>query len=120
MNDNLAEVLKPLAVLIPFIGGFVLLTRTLTNYYLRKRMVEKGYVDKDSIAVLAEEKSRDDKMNNLKWGLVVFFGGLGLIILEYINFDTDSPLPYGVFALSISLGLLIHFFVLKQSASEKS
>jgi hypothetical protein len=118
MNSNFTQVLMPLAILVPIVGGFIWMARTLTGYFLRKRMVEKGYVDKESIAILSEEKAAEDKMNSLKWALVVFFGGLGLIILEYLDFGPQSPLPYGVFALSISLGLLIHFFILRRSEKQ--
>jgi len=119
MSHNLMQVLMPIMILGPLVGGIILLTRTLTGYYLRKRMVEKGYVDKESVAILAKEKSEDDRLRNLKWGLVVFFGGLALIILEFIDVDAESPLPYGVFALSLSLGFLIHFFVLQRMAKNK-
>ena len=101
----------PLVILGPMVAGIVLLTRTLTNYYLRKRMVEKGYVDQESVAILAREKKQSDQLSNLKWGLVVFCTGLGLVILEFIDFEAESPLPYGVFALSVSMGFLIYFFV---------
>lgn len=111
---NLTQVLMPLAILIPIVGGFVLLTRTLTGYYLRKRMVEKGYVDSESVAILTEKKAESDRLSNLKWGLVVFFGGLGLILIELLGYSTDSPLPYGVFALCISLGFLIHFAIVQK------
>ena len=119
MDANLREVLMPLVILGTISAGIVLFVKTLTDYYLKKKMVDKGYVDKESVALLAKQEGGSNRLATLKWGLVVFFGGLGLIILEYVNFDHESPLPYGVFALSISLGFLIHFFVSDKFSNNK-
>jgi hypothetical protein len=34
--------------------------------------------------------------------------------MEYIPFDSYSPLPYGLFAVSVSIGFLIYYFLVKQ------
>ena len=111
MNQYLKDVLMPLMILGPLAIGLILFVKTLTSYFLKKRMVEKGYVDQESVAILAKEEQKDNKMSTLKWGLVVFFAGLALIILEFIDYGPESPLPYGVFALSVSLGFLLHFVI---------
>ena len=105
------EVLMPIAILGTFSLGLIYFTRTITSYIIRKKMVEKGYVDKDSIAILTEKSKQEGPLTTLKWALVVFFGGLSLVIMEFIPFERDSPLPYGLFALGISLGLLLHYFI---------
>ena len=45
---------------------------------------------------------------------IVFFGGLSLILMEYIDFDRRSTLPYGLFAVSVSLGFLLYYFLVKK------
>ncbi len=111
MNDNLKDVLLPLMILGPLAIGLILFVKTITTYYLKKKMVDKGYVDQESIAIIAEEKQKDNRMSTLKWGLVVSFAGLALIILEFIDYGPESPLPYGIFALSVSLGFLLYFVI---------
>lgn len=112
------NVLMPIAIIGTFGLSLIYFTRTITEYIIRKKMVEKGYVDKDSIAILAERDKKSAPLTTLKWALVVFFGGLALVILEYIPYEHDSPLPYGLFALSISLGLLIHYFIAKNTTTD--
>lgn len=109
--NHIHEVLGVTSIIAIFATGLILFVRSITGYYLRKRMVDKGYVDKDSIAILSNREKDDNRMATLKWGLVVFFAGLGLVVIEFIDYDHDSPLPYGIFILSVSLGLLIHFFI---------
>lgn len=112
------NILMPIAILGTFSLGLIYFTRTITEYIIRKKMVDKGYVDKDSIAILAERDKKSAPLSTLKWALVIFFGGLSLIILEYIPYENNSPLPYGLFALSISLGLLMHYFIAKNASSD--
>jgi hypothetical protein len=50
----------------------------------------------------------------LKWGLIILFGGLALILLEYIPTSPESPLPYGLLAFSISLGFLIYYYLVNK------
>lgn len=109
------NVLTPLVILGTISAGIVLFTRALTSYYLRKKMVEKGYVDKESVAILARKNEEAGPYANLKWALIIFFAGLALVVLEYIPYDRESPLPYGLFALSVSLGMLIHFFITRNN-----
>jgi hypothetical protein len=112
------HVLMPIAIIGTFSLGLIYFTTTLTNYFLKKRMVDKGYVDKESVAIIRDNKRENSPLNTLKWALVVFFGGLSLVLLEYIPYETTSPLPYGLFALSISFGLLIHYVVAKKEGKQ--
>lgn len=108
----------PIGILGTIALGFIFFTRTLTNYFIKKKMVDKGYVDKESTSILIDTKnSGGNPLVTLKWALVIFFGGLALVLLEFIPYEHDSPLPYGLFALSISLGLLIHFFIVRNETN---
>ncbi len=107
------EVLMAVAI----IGGFgvtiYFFTKVMTDYILKKKMIEKGFVNDDTQAIF-KQHSTDGKYSSLKWGLIIFFAGLSLVIMEFIPAERDSPLPYGLFALSVSLGFLIYYFLLKK------
>ena len=113
MNENVRQVLMPLAVMGGFGGALVLFTRAITDYILKKKMIEKGFVNEDTQSIF-KKHSDENKYASLKWGLIIFFAGLSLIIMEYIEFDRQSPLPYGLFAVSVSLGFLIYYFMVKK------
>lgn len=111
MNHATYELLSPVAIIGTFTVLVVLFTRTLTDYYLKKRMVQNG-LDKEEIKALLKEKDQS-KFAALKWGLIVFFGGLGLVVIEYIPYDDNSPLPFGILSIFLSLGFLIYYFMVK-------
>ncbi|HNP95081.1 MAG TPA: hypothetical protein PKJ63_05615 [Cyclobacteriaceae bacterium] len=117
MDKNLMEVLMPLAIFSGLGGSVYFFTKALTEYILKKKMIEKGYVNEDTQAIF-KRHADENKYSALKWGLIILFGGLALIIMEFIPTSPESPLPYGLLAFSVSLGFLIYYFMVKKE-SEK-
>jgi hypothetical protein len=115
MDENLKMVLMPVAIMGTFGWALAIFTRTLTNYLLKKKMIDKGFVNDDTQSIFKNQVAApDNKYASLKWGLIIFFAGLSLIVLEYIEFDRQSPLPYGLFAVSVSFGFLLYYFLIRK------
>jgi hypothetical protein len=112
MENNLREVLMPIAVLGSFSFGLYIIIKTLTDYYLRKKMVEKGIIGDDAGQLL--QKQAENKYGALKWGLIILSGGIGLMLLEMIDYDQSSPLPYGILATCLSIGFLAYFLIVQR------
>jgi hypothetical protein len=117
MDQNLRDVLMPLTIIGTFGVAIIAFARTLTDYILKKKMIDKGFVNDDAQAIF-KRHSEENKYVSLKWGLIVFFAGLSLIIMEFIDFDRRSSLPYGLFAVSVSLGFLIYYFLVKRELNK--
>ena len=117
MDSNLREVLMPIAILGGLGGSAYFFAKAITNYILKKKMIEKGYVNDDTQAIF-KRHADENKYSALKWGLIIMFGGLALIVMEFIPTDPESPLPYGLLAFSISLGFLIYYFIVKKEQKE--
>jgi hypothetical protein len=114
MDHNLQQLLMPLFVLGSLGTAIYFVTKVLTDYILKKRMIEKGFVNDDTQAIFKEHAANEGKYPSLKWGLIAFFAGLSLIIMEYIPVTPESPLPYGLFTVSVSVGFLIYYFIVKK------
>ncbi|HDJ32575.1 MAG TPA: hypothetical protein ENF21_00535 [Bacteroidetes bacterium] len=101
-------------VLISLIYGLIRVTEILTLHNQRKRIISQGHFDKAEILENLK-KNQSNSYPSLKWGLVAFFGALGLIISEFIpyHFET-SPLPFGLIVLGVALGFLIYFFLVRK------
>lgn len=117
MDENLQEVLMPISIIGTIAFGIITLVRTLTEYYLRKRLIEKGMVGVDSAEIL--KKQETSPYPALKWGLVTLSGGLGLILLEMIPYEYQSPLPYGILASTLSGGFLAYFILTQTIFKQK-
>ena len=117
MDDALRSVLLPLVILGTIGTSIVVFTRTISDYILKKKMIDKGYVNEDTQAIF-KKNTDENKYSSLKWGLIIFFAGLSLILMEYIQYDTRSPLPYGLFAVFVSLGFLIYYLLIKKELNK--
>lgn len=111
---DLFEVLMPVSIIGTFGASLYFFTSVLTSYNLKKKMIEKGYVNEDTQAIFKQHQVTSNKFSSLKWGLITLFAGLSLILMEYIPVRPDSPLPFGLFAVSISLGFLIYYFMVQR------
>jgi hypothetical protein len=117
MDHALRDVLMPITIMGSFGAGLYFFTKVMTDYILKKKMIDKGFVNDDTQAIFKQHAAENEnKYASLKWGLIIFFGGLALIIMEYIPSGPESPLPYGLFAVSVSAGFLLYYFLVKKDA----
>jgi hypothetical protein len=107
------NVLIPIAVIGSFGIALYYFTRTLTDYILKKKMIEKGYVNDETQAVF-RNTNVPNRYASLKWGLIALFGGLSLILIDYLDLRPGSPSPYGIVAISLSIAFLIYFYLVKR------
>jgi cobalamin synthase len=108
-----------LAVALMFIASIIALTIiiiALLNHRLKSRMVRLGVMEESAIKEL-NRINYAFKLDPLKWGLILLFAGLGLILLTFIPYRADSLLPYGVEAVFISFGFISYFY-LSQKANQ--
>jgi hypothetical protein len=82
------------------------------NYKLKKRIIDSGPIDNDAIKFL--KRLTDSGAEQLKWGCVLFFGGMGLVVCHYLSYDYDSALPYGVELMFVSAGFLVYYFIMRR------
>lgn len=110
--------LEPIAIL----GGIALIWYVIikytTDYLLKKKMIEKGYVTEEEQALFKKQSQQVNSYSSLKWGLVILFGGMALVIVEYIPYAENSPLPFGVFAIFIAVGFLIYYGIVKKEINK--
>ena len=110
------EDLIPIIAIISVFGSSILFVSTLTNYSLKKKLIDKGMVGDESSNLF---KSVSNKQNALKWGFIILFGGIGLIIIDAMGLDGDEAMPYGIEAVCISLGFLLYYTIVKKEDDNK-
>lgn len=115
------EVFMAFVVLGTISYGLVAIIRSFTDFFLKRRLIEKAQVNEGFSSALSESirsltvKGEENKYPALKWGLVCLFAGIGLISIEYLQFDyRSSPLPYGIILASVAIGFLFYFFIARK------
>lgn len=104
--------------------AIITFVKIISAHFLRSRIIKSGHFDKAGILdqtaqiVEAERKQSFDQYPALKWGLVTFFGGIGLITIELVKAanpifsDYNSTMPFGIFFVSVALGFLVYYFMM--------
>ncbi len=108
------QFIGPAIIIGTILFGVVSIIKAFSHHFLRKKILEKNNMDERVIQAMRLE---DNRQTALKWGMVVFFGGVGLILLSLIPYDYNSPLPFGIEAVMISLGFLVYYFVERKQKS---
>lgn len=117
MDHQLKDVLTPITIIGSLGASLILFVKTYTDYVLKRKMIEKGYVNDDTQAIFKQHNG-DNRYGSLKWGLIILFAGLSLIIMEYVPAAPDSPMPYGLFAVSVSIGFLLYYYLVKRDSTK--
>jgi hypothetical protein len=101
------------------ISGFVVIAWIINaafNFSLKRRMLQKEKIDDNMLQLFA--KPVESLLGNIKWGLLLFSGGIGLVLLEFLPFSGEtSPLPYGVEAVCLGAGFLAYYFIARSIRS---
>ncbi len=103
--------LAPFIVMIAILIAVCVVIVVLTNYDLKKKILNTENIDDKMFIILNNLTGLGSEM--LKWGIILLFGGTGLIVLEFIPYNENSPLPYGVMTIFVSLGFLSYYFLIR-------
>ena len=82
------------------------------NYRLKKRIIDAGPIDNDAIKFL--KRLTDTGSEQLKWGCILFMSGFGLVTLQFLPYDDESSLPYGLEIMFIAAGFLIYYLIIRK------
>lgn len=98
-------------------GGIVLfiaiayVISAIFNFFLRKQVLDSGPIDDNALEFL-KGLSSFGPPEPLKWGILSLFGGIGLVVIEFLPFRlNESPLPYGVVAIFLAFGFLTYYYI---------
>lgn len=110
------DIMEPIFITAIVFYGFYQIFRLISEHFLKRKLINNGHVEQ--VGILAAPAEEPQRYPSLKWGLVAFMAGLGLIIIEMIRTTSplgvkyyESALPYGIELVFISLGFLIYSFL---------
>ncbi len=96
--------------------------KIFTDFLLKRKLIKMGHIDKADILVQNTENMEVNRYPTLKWGLVAFLAGAGLIIIEmlsktsmpWILMGSDLAFAAGLELMFIAAGFLIYFFIMNR------
>ncbi len=116
------------AVIVAFVFyGIFRIFKEFLDFFLKKKIINSGHIEKaDILGSTSLMNTEKQKYPSLKWGIVLFFAGIGALIITWLlnnyqfhkfssNYDTKGFLFIGIELVSISLGFLIYFLIVMNS-----
>ncbi len=103
-------------VTLMFVSGFLsvsLIIRMILNYRLKSRAVKSGLVNPEGIKLLSTLNGNESE-KALKWGLLLFFGGLGLVAVHFTGDTAQSVIPYAVESIFIAFGYFTYYLIVRK------
>ena len=110
--------------------SIITFVKVLSSHFLKRKIIKAGHFDKAGIleqsteVIEAQPKVNYDQFPALKWGLVTFFGGLGLIIIELVGAsnpifsDFNSVMPFGIFFVFVAIGFLLYYLIMSKKMNK--
>ncbi|MFB0945595.1 MAG: hypothetical protein ACI964_000923 [Spirosomataceae bacterium] len=116
----MSPILVPIIAIIMTFGTTLFVIIIITNYLLKRRLIQSGNLDAESQKLLSKSFV-NMKFDNLKWGLVILFAGIGLVIIEMLPdvYVENSALPIGIELIFIAIGFLTYFFYVKDKGKSE-
>lgn len=97
----------PVIVIFPTFG---LMFKWYFEYRTRKHLIEKGLVD-EKVKFLQFNKMEHFAPSSLKWGLVLLFSGVAIVILRFVSAYVPDEIVLGTIMIAAGLGLLIYYII---------
>jgi hypothetical protein len=106
--------LSPLLVPLTFLIVVAVIVQLIARYRLLRRVLDSGLLDERTVQRVLQPTGFSREA--LKWALLLFFGGLGLVLIAFLPpHRVASSLPYGIEAICLSLGFGLYYRLIRPS-----
>ena len=113
--DKFFEML-PLFIIFPIVAYIV---RISLEYGTRKKMIEKGLVG-DEAKNLFRTNIELFLPSSLKWGMVLTFVGLVIIVMKLLPVFISAEVAFGVMLVAAGIAMLAYYFMASSKARENN
>lgn len=107
MDGNLV----PIILFLSFFGALVAITKTISDNKTKRKLIDAGASEAFVRTLFSVRQSTPNGLAALKWGLVVAGVGLALILVQFLPYDFEEPISYGLMFLFAGIGLFIYYAI---------
>lgn len=116
MDDGL---LVPIAFFVSIVVTVLGLARIISEGRLRRRLIEAGG-SADVARALAANQDDYGLFSALKWGIVAVGVGLAFVIVQFLPYNNDDPIMFGVVLLFLGASLLAYYVTARRIAAGRA
>lgn len=101
------EILVPLG----FFAMIAYIAKLIGDTRIRRKALESAVSDEKAEAILNRQWAEPSTRSALKWGLVIFALGGGVLLVDLFQISFESPLAYAILLLLTGLALLGYYAI---------
>jgi len=105
----------PIFIIFPVI---YLIVKASLDYCTRKQLIEKGLVNEDIKHLFYGNNVERYLPSSLKWGLVLVFVGITMVVLKLLPYYIEGEVIFGVALVAAGAGLLVYYGIASKKAKE--
>jgi hypothetical protein len=102
--------LKNILVPLEMLGAIVIVVIAILNYSLKAKILKSGYKEEEYIKLL--RTAFEYRSSALKWGILLLFAGIGLVIIAYL--PDQASFSFGVEVIVIGLGFITYYLIARK------
>jgi len=99
-------------------GSIIIIVKFLTEYFLRRRLIDKGLVD-EKVKYLFADAGMTHLLSNIKWGLILVAIGLALFWKQISPYRVEDETILGLMFLLGGIGFLVYYFIAKNHIEKR-
>ena len=103
---NVWEALPPIIIFAVFALAF----RWYLDYRMKQKLIEKGLIGEQAKMLERDYLSRFP-MSSLKWGMILTFVGIAVIVVQSLPRYTEDEVIFGIIVLAAGVALLLYYFI---------
>lgn len=104
-NATMEDFLVPLGLF----AMIVLIVKIVSDNRLRRKVLNSAASEDMAEALLDRQWAEPQTRSALKWGLILFSLGIGVLFVDVLALGFESPLAYAVLLLATGLALLVFY-----------
>lgn len=101
------EILVPLG----FFAMIAYIAKLIGDTRIRRKALESAVSDEKAEAILNRQWAEPSTRSALKWGLVLFALGGGVLLVDLFQISFESPLAYSILLLATGVALLGYYLI---------
>ena len=99
-------------------GSIIIVVKFLTDYFTRRRLIDKGLVD-EKVKYLFADAGMNHLLNNIKWGLILVAIGVALFWKQISPYYIEDTTVFGLMFILGGIGFLVYYFIAKSHIEKR-
>ena len=111
--------LVPIAFFVTITVTFLGIARIISEGRTRRRLIEAGGSAEVARALMSSQDEHG-LFGALKWGIVAVGVGLSFVIVQFLPYNEDDPIMFGIVLLFLGASLLTYYVTARRLAAGRS